>query len=160
MMRDLPGPTTPLVGTWKLNRALSSMTPGEPPTSLEIRIEDERTGLRYYSESTTADGQKHSETFFGRTDGYDYAFFGSPTYDHISIEETNSHHVHDAMHMVKLRKKIDERVYIFRTKERYTPVGEAIYYLSPDRNTLTREGTAKHEGGQVVKYKEVLERVQ
>ncbi|HML17666.1 MAG TPA: DUF1080 domain-containing protein [Bryobacteraceae bacterium] len=159
-MRELPGPTTPLVGTWKLNRAQSTMTPGEPPTELVIRIEDERTGLRYQSESATADGQKHAANFFGRTDGYDYAFSGSPAYDHISIEETNSHHVHDVMHMVKLRKKIDERVYIFRTKQRSTPVGEAVYYLSPDRNTLTREGTTKHENGEVVKYKEVLERVE
>ena len=159
-MRELPGPTTPLVGTWKLNRAQSTMTPGEPPTQLVIRIEDERNGLRYQSESATADGQKHAGSYFARTDGYDYAFFGSPTYDHISIEETNKHQVHDALRMAKIRKKIDERVYLVNTKERHTEVGHAIYYLSPDRNTLTREGTSTHEGGQVVKYKEVLERVQ
>jgi hypothetical protein len=159
-MRELPGPTTPLVGTWRLNRSQSSMTPGEPPTNLEFRIEDERSGLRYQSESTTADGQKHGANYFARTDGYDYVVSGSPTFDHIAIEETNSHHVHDALRMAKVRKKIDEKVYIFTTKEQNAPIGRAIYYLSPDRNTLTREGTTKHEGGQVVKYKEVLERVQ
>lgn len=159
-MRELPGPTTPLVGTWSLNRVASSTTPGEPPTQLEIRIEDERTGLRYQSESTTADGQKHAGSFFGRTDGYDYTFSGSPTYDQISIEETNSHHVHDALRMAKVRKKIDEKVYIVQTKEGITPVGKAIYYLSPDRKTLTRDGTTKHANGEVVKYKEVFERVE
>jgi hypothetical protein len=159
-MRELPGPSTPLVGTWRLNRAQSTTTGGEPPTNLVIRIEDERNGLRYQSESTTVDGQKHAGNFFARLDGYDYRFTGSPTYDHISIEETNSHHVHDALRDAKVRKKIDEKVYIFVTKERFTPIGKAIYYLSPDRKTMTREGTTKHENGEVVKYKEVLERVE
>lgn len=158
-MRELPGPTTALVGTWKLNRSQSAVTPGEPPASLVIRIEDERNGLRYDSESA-ADGQQADVNFFARKDGYDYVVHGSPDYDHVSIEETDKHHVHDAMRMVKLRKKIDEKVYIVKTKEESTPVGDAIYYLSPDRNTLTREGTTKHEDGQVVKYKEVFERVE
>jgi len=160
MMKVLPGPRTPLAGTWKLNREQSKVTPGEPPTQLELRILEERDGIRYQSASITVDGQKHGANYFARPDGYDYLVTGSPAYNHTSIEETNLHKVHDAMRIAKLRKKLDEHVYLTQTKMGREVTGKATYVISTDRKTLVREGTAKHADGQTVQFHEVLEKVE
>jgi len=156
MMKPLAAPKSPLVGTWHLDRAQSKFSVGELPTKLEIRIEDERSGLRYQSQSTLADGKMQGANWFARTDGYDYVMTGSPTADHVSIEETDQHYVHDALRVAKIRKKRDEHVYIVKTKMGSQEVGDAVYTVSPDRQTLTREGTAKHANGEVLQYKEVF----
>jgi hypothetical protein len=160
MMKVLPAPKTPLSGTWKLNREQSKFSIGEPPTQLELRILEERNGLRYQSASVTTDGQKHGANYYGRPDGYDYIVTGSPTYDHIVIEETNLHKVHDAMRIAKLRKKLDEHVYLIDTKMGRDVIGKATYIISGDRKTLVREGTVKHANGETVQYHEVLEKIE
>lgn len=156
MVRALPPPKSPLVGTWRIDRPASKFSVGEPPTQLELRILEERNGLRYQSESTTADGQKHGANYFARPDGYDYRMTGSPTTDHVSIEETNFHYVHDGLRMAKIRKKRDERVFLIDTKMGTTLIGHAVYVVSPDGKTLTREGSTTHADGQKLEYKEVL----
>jgi hypothetical protein len=160
MMRDLPGPKTPLSGTWRLNREQSKVSVGELPTQLELRILEERDGIRYQSASVTTDGQKHGANYFARPDGYDYVVTGSPSYNHTSIEETNLHKVHDAMRIAKLRKKLDEHVYLTQTKLGREVVGNATYIVSTDRKTMVRDGTLKRENGETVKYHEVLEKVE
>ncbi len=160
MMKPLPPPKSPLAGTWHLNREQSKFSVGEPPTQLEIRILEERDGLRYQSASVTADGQKHGANYFARPDGFDYRITGSPTYDHVSIELTDAHYVHQTLRVAKVRKKLDDHTYLVETKMGREPIGKAYYTVSPDGKTLTREGTTKHEGGQVVEYKEVLQKVE
>jgi hypothetical protein len=159
-MKTLPGPKTPLSGTWRLNREQSKVTPGEPPTQLELRILEERDGIRYQSASVTTDGQKHGANYFARPDGYDYLVTGSPAYNHTSLEETNLHKVHDAMRIAKLRKKLDEHVYLTQTKMGREVLGKATYIISTDRKTLVRDGTLKRENGETVQYHEVLEKVE
>ena len=83
---------------------------------------------------------------------------GSPTADQVSIEETDEHYVHEALRVTKIRKKADEHVYIVKTKNGREVVGNAVYTVSADGKTLTREGTAKHANGEVLQYKEVLEK--
>ena len=158
MMKPLPGPKSPLVGTWRLDRAQSKFSVGELPEQLEIRIEDERGGLRYQSESTTTDGKKHGANWFARTDGFDYVMTGSPDADHVSIEETNQHYIHDALRVAKVRRKRDEHVYIVNTKLGSASIGNAVYAVSADGRTMTREGTAKHADGQALQYKEVFQK--
>jgi len=160
MMKELPGPKTPLAGTWRLNREQSKLSAGEPPTQLELRILEERDGIRYHSASVTTDGKKHGANYFARPDGYDYVVTGSPNYNHTSLEETNLHKVHDAMRIAKLRKKLDEHVYLMQTKMGRDVVGKATYIISTDRKTLVRDGTVKHENDETVQYHEVLEKVE
>ena len=160
MMKELPPPKSPLVGTWRLNREKSKFSVGEPPTQLEIRILEERNGLRYQSQSVTADGQKHGANYFFRTDGYDYRVTGSPTYDHASVELTDAHYVHMALREAHLRKKKDEHIYLVQTKMGEQLIGKAYYTVSPDGKTLTRDGDTKHADGQKLEYKEVLEKVE
>lgn len=156
LMRELPPPRSPLAGTWVLDKSKSKFSAGELPDNLQIRIEDERYGLRYQSESKTADGKSHGANWFARTDGFDYVMTGSPDADHVSVEETDLHYVHVAMRVVKVRKKKDEHVYLIDTKLGTKVVGHAVYTVSPDGQTLTREGTVKHAAGEELTYTEVL----
>jgi|GEM_PF-249005 len=156
MMKVLPRPRSPLVGTWKIDREQSKFSVGEVPASLEIRIEEEGTGLRYQSQSVTADKEKHGANFFFRADGYDYRVTGNPAADHMAVEPLDQHYIHQGLRAARLKKKFDEYQYQVLTKNGAEVVGKAIYTVSADGTTLTREGTTKHADGQTVEYKEVL----
>ncbi|HWZ31964.1 MAG TPA: DUF1080 domain-containing protein [Bryobacteraceae bacterium] len=156
MMKMLPGPRSPLAGTWKLDREQSKFSVGEPPTQLEIRILEEGNGLRYQSQSVTADGQKHGANYFFRLDGYDYRMTGNPAADHVAVEALDQHYVHQGMRTARLRKKFDEHQYQVVTKNGREVIGKATYTVSADGATLTREGSTKHADGQELQYKEVL----
>jgi hypothetical protein len=158
MVKALPPPRSPLAGTWTLEREQSKFSVGEPPTHLQIRILEERNGLRYQSESVTADGQKHGANYFARVDGYDYRMTGNPAADHVAIEPLDQHYVHQTMRAARLRKKFDEYQYQVLTKNGRDVIGKAIYTVSADGTTLTREGSAKHADGVSLEYKEVLHR--
>jgi hypothetical protein len=161
MMKELPPPKSPLVGTWRLNRDKSMFSVGEPPKQLEIRIVEERDGLRYQSESVSTDGQKHGANYFARVDGYDYVLSGSPDYDHISIEEVDRHKVHEALKAAKIRKKAtDDHIYEVVDRIGFKEVGRATYTVSADGKTLTREGILKHAKGDELHYTEVLEKAE
>jgi hypothetical protein len=156
MMKELPPPHSPLTGTWKLDREQSKFSVGEPPTELQIRILEERNGLRYQSESATTDGQKHGANYYFRLDGYDYRTTGNPNADHVAVEALDQHYIHQGLRTVRVRKKLDEHQYQVVTKKGREEVGKAIYTVSGDGTTLTREGTAKHANGETLQYKEVL----
>lgn len=159
MMKTLPPPRSPLAGTWILNRDESKFSVGEPPKELQIRILEERNGLRYQSGSVTTDGQKHGANYFFRLDGYDYLMTGSPTTDHVAVEPLDQHYYHQGLRTIHLRKKRDEFQYQVITKKGSEAIGKAIYTVSADGTTLTREGTTKHADGQELQYKEVLHKV-
>jgi hypothetical protein len=119
---DLP---SPLRGLWRLK---------SDPAKLEQRIEEERDGLRFVS---------NTETFWARTDGQDYLLAGSTAYDHISLLEVTHHrNLHQGMKMAKIRKKPDGHVYMVETKLGWTKVGSATWTVSPDGRTLTEDGPA------------------
>lgn len=151
MIKHLPGPRTPLAGTWRLNREHSSFSIGEVPTQLEIRILDERDGLRYQSASVNIDGQKHGANYWARIDGKDYELTGSPTYDHVSLQTAGKSMVH---------KKSDDHIFHVETKKGNDVIGKSTYTVSADGKTLTREGTTKLDSGEVRQYKELLEKVE
>lgn len=160
MMKVLPPPKSPLVGVWRLDREHSTFGAGELPKQLEIRILEERDGIRYQSESVTADGQKRDANFFGRLDGYDYVLAGSPDYDHISIEEIDRKKVHEALKAAKIRKKSDEHYYLAIQRRGFTEVGRATYTLSADGNTLRREGAIQHDKGDKLTYTEIFQKAE
>lgn len=160
MMKVLPAPRTPLAGRWRLNRDQSKFSVGEVPTQLEIRIQEERDGIRYQSASVTADGQKHGANYWARIDGQDYTLQGSPSYDHVSIQDAGRGAMHEALRKTKMSRKPEEHVFRVVTKKEQQVVGTATYTVSADAKTLTREGMVKHENRETLQYKEVLEKVE
>jgi len=158
MMKELPPPKTPLVGTWHIKPEESTFSAGEVPKQLELRILEERDGIRYQSENVRADGQKTGSNYFARLDGLDYVLSGSPDYDHISIEEIDKNHIHEALKVAKIRKKPDEHYYLVIQRRGFVEIGRATYTISADRNTLRREGTIKHDKGDTLQYTEVFEK--
>ena len=156
MIKTLPPPRSPLVGTWVLDRSASTFSVGDVPENLELRIQEEGNGLRYQSASVTTDKQKHGANYFFRLDGYDYRMSGSPTTDHVAWEALDQHYVHQGLRAARVKKKFDAHQYQVITRMGRDVIGKATYTVSEDGTTLTREGTTKHADGQELTYKEVL----
>lgn len=160
MMRHLPPPESPLAGTWRLNQAQSKLV-DTAPKQFDIRVLDERDGIRWQSAVVGADGKKEGVNFFARVQGSDYMVGGAAGYDHISIEDVGRKHVHEAMQMAKVRKKKDDHVFQVETKQRYKVVDRAIYTISADGKTLTVAGDkVQADGKTTTPYSEVFDRVQ
>ena len=146
-MRDLPAPGTPLAGTWRLKDDQAKA--GAPS---ELRILEERNGIRFRSNTGV--------TYFARADGYDYRVNGSPSYDHVSIQRTDRHYVHEALKTAKIGKKDDPRMFLVQTSKGRKPVSRSAYSVSVDGKTLTIEGTSKQDGAPEVHSTETYERVE
>jgi len=142
LMKELPGPKTPLAGKWVMDAARSSFSIGDVPKTLELRILEERDGIRYQSASVTTDGAKHGANYWAKFDAKDYEMTGSPSYDHVSIKPQGA------------------RAWAISAKKGTEVITEAKYTVSADGKTLVREGTAKLADGQVNKFKETLDKVE
>lgn len=155
MMRHLPPPESPLAGTWHLNAGQSKFA-GTAPRQYDIRVLDERDGIRWQSAMVTADGKKEGVNFFARIQGYDYLVSGASGYDHISMEDVGRNHMHEAMRGIKLRKKKDEHVFEVEKKMRYKVIDRSSYTVSADGNTLTIAGSKVEADGSSTPYSEVF----
>jgi hypothetical protein len=159
MMRHLPPPESALAGTWKLNAAQSKFADAAP-TQFDIRVLDERDGVRWQSAVVTADGKKEGVNFFARVQGYDYLVSGATGYDHIAITDVGRRHMHEIMRGAKLRKKKDETVFEVEKKQRYTTVDRATYTVSPDGKTLTIAGSKVDAEGKTAPYSQVFDKAE
>ncbi len=80
----------PLVGTWKLNVAKSTYSPGPAPKSITAKIEAAGEG-----EKLTADGVRGDDTpirveYTAQYDGKDYPISGSPMADTVSLKRLDA----------------------------------------------------------------------
>ncbi len=80
----------PLVGTWKLNVAKSTYSPGPAPKSLTAKIEAAGEG-----EKLTADGVRGDDTpikveYTAQYDGKDFPITGSPMADAVSLKRLDA----------------------------------------------------------------------
>lgn len=76
--------TDPLAGTWKLDVAKSTYSPGPAPKSATVVIESQGKDLKVAVDSVTADGpMKWGYSSAG--DGKDTAVTGNPMYDAVSV---------------------------------------------------------------------------
>ena len=80
----------PRVGTWKLNVAKSTYSPGPAPKSLTTKIEAAGDG-----EKLTADGVRGDDTpirieYTAQYDGKDYPITGSPMADTVSLKRLDA----------------------------------------------------------------------
>jgi hypothetical protein len=133
--------TNPHAGTWTLNVAKSSYSPGPAPKSQTLKIEGwGDDGLTYVADGTGADDKPTHSEFQAKFDGKDYEFKGNPDGDTLSY------------------KRIDANTLEATVKRKGTAVITAKIVVSPDGKTRTVEQTGKDAQGRDLKITSVYEK--
>ena len=79
------------MGTFRLDPAKSSFSPGPPPQSLTTTFQPEGNKVTWKSERVGADGKASSATYTGSYDGKEYPITGSPTADAIILKRIDAY---------------------------------------------------------------------
>jgi hypothetical protein len=80
-----------VIGTWKVNLAKSTYSPGPPPQSLTVKIERAGDyGEKITADGTRADGQPIQIRYTVQFDGRDYPISGSPIADTVSAKRIDA----------------------------------------------------------------------
>jgi hypothetical protein len=80
------------MGTWKLNVAKSKYNPGPAPKSTSTKREPSgANGVKYTSDTVTAQGETHHIEYTANYDGKDYPVKGDPTRDMTTLKKLDSH---------------------------------------------------------------------
>ena len=129
------------VGTWKLNVAKSSFSPGPGPKSQTLKIEawgDD--GLKYTADGVGPDGKPSHAEFQAKFDGKDVPFKGNPDADTLAY------------------KRIDANTLQATTKLKGKTTITAKVVVSKDGKTRTVTQTGTDAQGRTVKSVFVYER--
>ena len=129
-----------IVGTWTLNVAKSTYSPGPAPKSLTVKFEAAGEGIKSTSDTVAADGSKAHAEYTANYDGKDYPLKGVKDADTVSLKRI------DANSSVRTDKKAGKVVRTYTRK------------LSADGKTMTATVTGTDEQGRAVNNKVVLER--
>lgn len=130
----------PRIGTWKLNVAKSSYSPGPPPQSQTLTIEAAGQGEKVTSKVVGADGTSTTTVYTANFDGKDYPLTGSPIADMVSL------------------KRIDTRT-TERTDKKGGAVAQTIRrVVSADGKTMNVTVKGKNAQGQEVSNVVVFEK--
>jgi hypothetical protein len=81
--------SNPLIGTWTLNLAKSTYSPGPPPRSQTITTQAEGQGLRFTLDTVDAQGKPTKAVLLAVDDGKSYPVTGNPDYDGTSFKQVN-----------------------------------------------------------------------
>jgi hypothetical protein len=125
-----------VVGTWKLNLAKSTFSPGPGPKSQTRTYAETAQGLTLSIKTTTADGKETTATLSFKDDGKPYPVSGNPDYDMVAVTRVDALTVHST-----------------QTKAG-AAVGSGVRTVSKDGKTLTFAQKGTHAGGG--KYNDVL----
>jgi hypothetical protein len=125
----------PAVGTWKLNLAKSTFSPGPAPKSQTRTYSESAQGMTLTVKTTTADGKESTTTLIFKDDGKPYPASGSSDFDMVSVTRVDALTVHST-----------------QTKAG-APVGSAVRTVSKDGKSLTFSQKGTHTGG--AKYDDV-----
>ena len=80
----------PLVGTWKLNVAKSTYSPGTAPKSLTVKIEAAGEGVKITADGVRGDDTPIRVESTAQYDGKDYPITGSPMADTVSLKRLDA----------------------------------------------------------------------
>ncbi len=125
-----------VIGTWKLNLANSTFSPGPAPKSQTRTYTESAQGITVTIKTTTADGKESTQNASLKYDGKPYAVSGNPDSDMVSVTRV------DAL-----------TVNITQTKAGAT-VSTGVRTVSKDGKTLTLAQKGTHASGG--KYDDVL----
>jgi hypothetical protein len=81
---------SPRVGTWHLNVAKSTYSPGPAPTSQVLKIEAAGEGEKVTSETVSAAGAKTVSVYTANYDGKAYPITGSATSDTVALKRIDA----------------------------------------------------------------------
>jgi hypothetical protein len=119
----------PVIGTWKLNLAKSTFSPGPAPKSQTRIYAESAQGMLVTVKTTAADGKDSTTNLTFKEDGKSYPATGSPDFDMVSVSRVDALTVHST-----------------QTKAGAT-VGNAVRSVSKDGKTLTFAQKGTHAGG-------------
>ncbi len=126
----------PVLGTWNLNVAKSTFSPGPALKSQTRSYAESAQGTMLTLKTTAADGKESTLTLTFKDDGKPYAVSGNPDFDMVSVTRVDASTVHSS-----------------QTKGGAT-VGTGVRKVSKDGKTLTFSQKGTHANG--VKYADVL----
>ena len=120
------------VGTWKLNLAKSTYSPGPAPKSATLTIEAHDGGIKYASHGENAEGSPTNMEFTAKYDGQDNPDTGSPDFNSIALKRIDAHTIEST------------------TKSDGTIMVTSRTVVSHDRKTRTLTSKGKNAAGQDV----------
>ena len=122
----------PFTGTWKINLAKSTYSPGPPPKSSTFKYEPSEGGLKRTQDQVDAQGQATHTEVLTKFDGKDYKVQGAATNNTVAL------------------KRIDDRTFeaTGKTDGKVTTITRVV--VSRDGKTMTSTQTGKNAQGQTV----------
>jgi len=126
----------PVIGTWNLNVAKSTFSPGPALKSQTRSYAESAQGTTLTLKTTAADGKESTATLTFKEDGKPYPVSGNPDFDMVSVTRVDASTVHST-----------------QTKAGAT-VGTGVRTVSKDGKTLTFSQKGTHASGG--KYDDVL----
>ncbi len=128
------------LGTWKLDVAKSTFSPGPAPKSLTVTFAATPEGIKFTSDGVDAEDKPIQGQFVSKFDGKEVPYEGNPNADMASP------------------KKINDRSYSNPWKKEGKVTITAHVLVSKDGKTLTVHQTGKNAKGEAVKTTEVFEK--
>jgi hypothetical protein len=119
----------PAVGTWKLNLAKSTFSPGPGPKSQTRIYAESAQGMTVIVKTTAADGKDSTTNLTFKEDGKPYPASGSPDFDMVSVTRADALTIHSTQ------------------MKAGAIVGNAVRSVSKDGKTLTFAQKGTHAGG-------------
>jgi hypothetical protein len=83
-----------VVGTWNLNLAKSTFSPGPAPKSETRTYAESAQGITVTTKTTAADGKESTTTLSFKDDGKPYPVSGNPDYDMVSVTRVDALTIH------------------------------------------------------------------
>ena len=127
--------TDAAVGTWNLNLAKSTFSPGPAPKSQTRIYAETAQGIALTVKTTMADGKEYTTTLSFKDDGKSYPVSGNPDFDRVSVTRV------DALTVRSTQTKAG------------AAVGTGVRTVSKDGKTLTFKQKGTHANG--AKYDDV-----
>jgi hypothetical protein len=87
----------PAIGTWQLNLAKSTFSPGPAPKSQTRTYADAAQGIALTVKTVAADGKESTTTLTFTDDGKPNAASGNPDFDSVSVKRVSLRTVHSTM---------------------------------------------------------------
>jgi hypothetical protein len=119
-----------VAGTWKLNLAKSTFSPGPAPKSQSRTYVESAQGMTVTVKTTAADGKESTTTIVFKDDGKSYPVSGNPDFDAVSA------------------KRVDASTLNSTQTKAGAIVGTAVRSVSKDGKTLTFTQKGTHANGE------------